>query len=80
MTKKGRVFSGARPTGRQHLGNYLGAIQNYVALQQDFDCIYSIVDLHADPWNASDLAMSHRAGDCARSGRARSHGQHQQDE
>ncbi|MBN2148447.1 MAG: tryptophan--tRNA ligase [Anaerolineales bacterium] len=45
--KKGRVFSGARPTGRQHLGNYLGAIQNYVALQQDYDCIYCIVDLHA---------------------------------
>ena len=47
MTKKGRVFSGARPTGRQHLGNYLGAIQNYVALQQDYDCIYCIVDVHA---------------------------------
>jgi tryptophanyl-tRNA synthetase len=45
--KKGRVFSGARPTGRQHLGNYLGAIQNYVALQEDFQCIYCIVDLHA---------------------------------
>jgi tryptophanyl-tRNA synthetase len=47
MTKKGRVFSGARPTGRQHLGNYLGAIQNYVALQQDYDCVYCIVDVHA---------------------------------
>jgi tryptophanyl-tRNA synthetase len=45
--KKGRVFSGARPTGRQHLGNYLGAIKNYVALQDDYDCIYCIVDLHA---------------------------------
>jgi tryptophanyl-tRNA synthetase len=45
--KKGRVFSGARPTGRQHLGNYLGAIQNYVALQDEYDCIYCIVDLHA---------------------------------
>lgn len=45
--KKGRVFSGARPTGRQHLGNYLGAIQNYVALQDDYECIYCIVDLHA---------------------------------
>jgi tryptophanyl-tRNA synthetase len=42
-----RVFSGARPTGRQHLGNYLGAIQNYVALQDSYDCIYCIVDLHA---------------------------------
>jgi tryptophanyl-tRNA synthetase len=47
MTKKGRVFSGARPTGRQHLGNYLGAIQNYVALQHDYDCVYCIVDVHA---------------------------------
>jgi tryptophanyl-tRNA synthetase len=46
-TKKGRVFSGARPTGRQHLGNYLGAIKNYVALQKDFDCVYCIVDIHA---------------------------------
>lgn len=45
--KKGRVFSGARPTGRQHLGNYLGAIQNYVALQDDYDCVYCIVDIHA---------------------------------
>src|SRR5215216_7844257 len=47
MTKKGRVFSGARPTGRQHLGNYLGAIQNYVALQEDYDCVYCTVDVHA---------------------------------
>lgn len=47
MTKKGRVFSGARPTGRQHLGNYLGAMRNYVALQDDYDCIYCVVDVHA---------------------------------
>ncbi len=45
--KKGRVFSGARPTGRQHLGNYLGAMRNYVALQDDYECIYCVVDLHA---------------------------------
>jgi tryptophanyl-tRNA synthetase len=45
--KKGRVFSGARPTGRQHLGNYFGAISNYVALQEEYDCVYCIVDLHA---------------------------------
>jgi len=44
---KRRVFSGARPTGKQHLGNYLGAIQNYVNLQDDYDCIYCIVDVHA---------------------------------
>jgi tryptophanyl-tRNA synthetase len=47
QNKKGRVFSGARPTGRQHLGNYLGAIRNYVALQADYDCVYCVVDLHA---------------------------------
>ena len=47
MAKKGRVFSGARPTGRQHLGNYLGAIKNYVALQDDYECVYCIVDVHA---------------------------------
>jgi len=45
--KKGRVFSGARPTNHQHIGNYLGAIKNYVALQAEYDCIYCIVDLHA---------------------------------
>ena len=44
---KKRVFSGARPTGRQHIGNYLGAIQNYVSLQEDYDCIYCIVDIHS---------------------------------
>jgi tryptophanyl-tRNA synthetase len=44
---KGRVFSGARPTGRQHLGNYCGAIRNYVALQEEYECIYCVVDLHA---------------------------------
>ncbi len=46
--KKGRVFSGARPTGRQHLGNYLGAIKNYVALQDEYEQnLYCIVDVHA---------------------------------
>ena len=45
--KKGRVFSGARPTGNQHLGNYLGAIKNYVALQDEYEALYCIVDIHA---------------------------------
>jgi tryptophanyl-tRNA synthetase len=47
MDKKGRVFSGIRPTGRAHLGNYLGAFKNYVTLQDEYDCVYCIVDLHA---------------------------------
>jgi tryptophanyl-tRNA synthetase len=47
MNKK-RVFSGSRPTGRLHLGNYLGGVKGYLALQErdDLDCIYSVVDLH----------------------------------
>jgi len=47
MAKKGRVFSGIRPTGHAHLGNYLGAFKNYVALQDEYECVYCIVDLHA---------------------------------
>ena len=42
-----RIFSGVQPTGNLHLGNYLGAIRNFVALQDDYDCIYCVVDLHA---------------------------------
>ncbi|MBN8999967.1 MAG: tryptophan--tRNA ligase [Rhizobiales bacterium] len=42
-----RVFSGVQPTGNLHLGNYLGAIVNFVALQQNYDCIYCVVDMHA---------------------------------
>ncbi len=42
-----RIFSGVQPTGNLHLGNYLGAIRNFVALQHDYECIYCVVDLHA---------------------------------
>ena len=42
-----RIFSGIQPTGNLHLGNYLGAIRNWVGLQDDFESIYCIVDLHA---------------------------------
>jgi tryptophanyl-tRNA synthetase len=42
-----RVFSGIQPTSNIHIGNYLGAIQNYVRLQDKYDCVYCIVDLHA---------------------------------
>ena len=41
------VFSGIQPTGNIHIGNYLGALRNWVALQADYDCIYCVVDLHA---------------------------------
>ncbi len=42
-----RVFSGVQPTGNLHLGNYLGAIKNFVDLQRNYDCVYCVVDLHA---------------------------------
>ncbi len=42
-----RIFSGVQPTGNLHLGNYLGAIRNFVRLQADYECIYCVVDLHA---------------------------------
>ncbi len=42
-----RIFSGIQPTGNLHLGNYLGAIRNWVRLQHEYECIYCMVDLHA---------------------------------
>ena len=42
-----RIFSGIQPTGNLHLGNYLGAIRNWVSLQNDYECIFCVVDLHA---------------------------------
>ncbi len=52
-----RVFSGVQPTGNLHLGNYLGALKRFVAMQEDYDCIYCIVDLHAltMPWDPDGL-------------------------
>jgi len=47
MAFKQRVFSGVQPTGNLHLGNYLGALIKFVALQERYDCIYCVVDLHA---------------------------------
>ena len=47
MEKKRLVFSGVQPTGNLHLGNYLGALKNFVSLQKEMNCIYCVVDLHA---------------------------------
>ena len=43
----GRILSGMQPTGVPHLGNYLGALRQWVAMQDEDDCFYCIVDLHA---------------------------------
>jgi tryptophanyl-tRNA synthetase len=47
MDKKKLIFSGVQPTGNLHLGNYLGALKNFVVLQKKIECIYCVVDLHA---------------------------------
>lgn len=47
MEKQPILFSGIKPTGRPHIGNYLGALKNWVELQNKYECIYSIVDYHA---------------------------------
>jgi tryptophanyl-tRNA synthetase len=47
MSDKKLVFSGVQPTGNLHLGNYLGALKNFVSLQKEMECIYCVVDLHA---------------------------------
>ena len=47
MIKKKLVFSGVQPTGNLHLGNYVGALKNFVSLQSEMECIYCVVDLHA---------------------------------
>jgi tryptophanyl-tRNA synthetase len=62
MTFKERVFSGVQPTGNLHLGNYLGAITKFVALQDRYDCIYCVVDMHAiTVWqDPSELARATR--------------------
>ena len=46
-TRKKRIFSGIQPTNTPHLGNYLGALTNWIKLQDEYDCAYSIVDLHS---------------------------------
>ena len=47
MRSSKRILSGVQPSGDLHLGNYLGAIKNFVALQKDNDCVFCVVDLHA---------------------------------
>ena len=63
VTKKNRVVSGMRPTGRLHIGHYFGALQNWVRLQNDpvYDCFYFIADWHAltsDYADASAVAQN----------------------
>ncbi|MBL6857706.1 MAG: tryptophan--tRNA ligase [Pelagibacteraceae bacterium] len=67
MNKKKLVFSGVQPTGNLHLGNYLGALKNFVKLQDEAECIYCVVDLHAitvfqDPSDLKNNILETTAG------------------
>jgi tryptophanyl-tRNA synthetase len=57
VTNRKRIFSGIQPTGDFHVGNYVGALKNWVALQEQYETIYCVVDLHAMtvPYEPSDL-------------------------
>src|SRR5262245_50674303 len=77
-TPKNRIFSGIQPTHNLHLGNYLGAIRNWVKLQEGFDCIFCIVDMHAitvwqDPAKLKDQTREITAGYLAAGIDARKH-------
>jgi tryptophanyl-tRNA synthetase len=62
MTDRKRVFSGIQPTGNIHIGNYIGAGRNYVALQEEYETIYCVVDLHAMtvPYKPAELLQGKR--------------------
>jgi tryptophanyl-tRNA synthetase len=53
-TARNRVLSGMRPTGKLHLGNYLGALANWVRLQQDYDCFYFVANWHVLTTDATE--------------------------
>ena len=57
ISKKGRILSGMRPTGKLHLGNYVGALRNWVKLQDDYECFFFIADWHALTTDYADTRM-----------------------
>ncbi|MGB9720031.1 MAG: tryptophan--tRNA ligase [bacterium] len=63
--KKGNVFSGIQPSGRLHIGNYVGAMRNMIALQNDYQCVYGIVDYHAITVPFQPREMEERIFNCA---------------
>lgn len=64
-TAKKRIFSGIQPSGAIHLGNYLGAIKNWLKLQDEYNCIYCVVDEHAITVNYSPEEMQEQILDLA---------------
>jgi tryptophanyl-tRNA synthetase len=60
-----RIFSGIQPSGELHVGNWLGAVQNWVTLQLSYDCIYCVVDLHAITGKYEQATLAERTRDMA---------------
>ena len=60
-----RIFSGIQPSGELHIGNWLGAVQNWVNLQQSYDCIFCVVDLHAITGKYEHATLAQRTRDMA---------------
>jgi tryptophanyl-tRNA synthetase len=65
MTRKPKVFSGIQPSGTVHIGNYLGAIRNWAAMLDDYDCVFGIVDYHAMTIAYDPTEMQQRIFDAA---------------
>src|SRR5688500_19352923 len=65
LARMDRIFSGIQPTGDLHIGNWLGAVQNWVALQDQFDCLYCVVDLHAVTIHYDAASLAQRTRDVA---------------
>jgi tryptophanyl-tRNA synthetase len=65
MQGKKKVFSGIQPSGRLHVGNYVGAMRNMISLQADYYCIYGIVDYHAMTIRFDPKEMEKSIFDCA---------------
>src|SRR5215203_2146291 len=63
---KKRIFSGAQPTGQLHIGNYLGALKNWVALQDEYESFYCIVNLHAITLPQDPKTLRQKTRDLAR--------------
>jgi tryptophanyl-tRNA synthetase len=60
-----RIFSGIQPSGELHIGNWLGAVQNWVTLQASYDCIYCVVDLHAITGKYDQASLAQRTREMA---------------
>ena len=59
-TTRKRVLSGMRPTGKLHLGNFVGALQNWVGMQDQYECFFCVVDWHALTTDYADTSTRER--------------------